>query len=295
MTNDRLATAAAPAQKRKPISWENIALGAFIQVFEVTTLGQVFEVVKTHMAGARTLNTVWRVGSDDHGICSCAQYFFSRPACKAIHARGGLPAFYQGLIPVSGPRPPVPSPSVASPWAWIEASTKGGVLLFSSSEIEGQARRAGASKEVAGLLGGMGGGVCQACEFLGSATALADPGGYGRTQERTTLMLNKHLYVPRHLSPVRRLAGARSLGMGVCTFMKTVEVTRKKSAGQVKSTWQVAAEVWKKEGIRGLNKGVSAVALRQMTNWGSRFGKAAAPRTASFSFCFRGLPLDRSS
>lgn len=30
--------------------------------------------------------------------------------------------------------------------------------------------------------------------------------------------------------------------------------------------------IYKKEGIRGINKGVNAVAIRQMTNWGSRFG-----------------------
>ena len=61
--------------------------------------------------------------------------------------------------------------------------------------------------------------------------------------------------------------------MGFCTFMKTVEVTRHKQAGGVKqSTFSVAYDVFKKEGIVGLNKGVSAVALRQMTNWGSRFG-----------------------
>lgn len=55
--------------------------------------------------------------------------------------------------------------------------------------------------------------------------------------------------------------------------MKTVEVTRHKQAGAVpQSTWKVAYDVFQKEGIRGLNKGVSAVAVRQMTNWGSRFG-----------------------
>lgn len=60
--------------------------------------------------------------------------------------------------------------------------------------------------------------------------------------------------------------------MGFCTFMKTVEVTRHKAVGVKQSTFSVAYEVFKKEGILGLNKGVSAVALRQMTNWGSRFG-----------------------
>jgi hypothetical protein len=61
--------------------------------------------------------------------------------------------------------------------------------------------------------------------------------------------------------------------MGFCTFMKTVEVTRHKNPTGVNlSTWQVAGDVFRKEGIRGLNKGVSAVAIRQMTNWGSRLG-----------------------
>lgn len=60
--------------------------------------------------------------------------------------------------------------------------------------------------------------------------------------------------------------------MGFCTFMKTVEVTRYKQIGSDVSTMQVARDVIKREGITGLNKGVTAVAVRQMTNWGSRFG-----------------------
>jgi hypothetical protein len=55
--------------------------------------------------------------------------------------------------------------------------------------------------------------------------------------------------------------------------MKTVEVTRHKQVGVHVSTWRIAKDVFQKEGIVGINKGVSAVALRQMTNWGSRFGK----------------------
>lgn len=42
--------------------------------------------------------------------------------------------------------------------------------------------------------------------------------------------------------------------MGFCTFMKTVEVTRHKSAGNA-STWAVASDIFKKEGIAGINKG----------------------------------------
>jgi len=186
-----MSTSTAPTIKKKPISWVNLAIGAAIQTFEVSTLGQPFEVVKTHMAANRADGLV--------------------TSMKKLYARGGVPAFWQGLIP----------------WAWIEASTKGGVLLFASSEIEYQSQsRFGVSPALSGLLGGVGGGLAQAY---------------------TT--------------------------MGFCTFMKTVEVTRHKNpTGQNLSTWAVAADVWRKEGIRGLNKGVSAVAVRQMTNWGSRFG-----------------------
>lgn len=36
---------------KKKFSWNNIGIGAAIQIFEVSTLGQPFEVIKTHMAG----------------------------------------------------------------------------------------------------------------------------------------------------------------------------------------------------------------------------------------------------
>ncbi|KAI8619625.1 mitochondrial carrier domain-containing protein [Chytriomyces sp. MP71] len=177
--------------KKKTIKPINILIGAGLNIFEITTLGQPFEVIKTQMAAnrgqsmAQSIATVW--------------------------SRGGVLGFYQGLIP----------------WGWIEAATKGGVLMFAVSEIEYRLRAFGASGPVAGIVGGMGGGICQAY---------------------TT--------------------------MGFCTFMKTVEVTRHKVHGEGanKSTMQVAREIFAKEGIKGINKGVNAVALRQMTNWGSRFG-----------------------
>lgn len=129
---------------------------------------------------------------------------------KSTYKRGGLGGFYQGLIP----------------WGWIEASTKGGVLLFASSEIDHVLKsKLNMSSSAAGVFSGMGGGVAQAY---------------------TT--------------------------MGFCTFMKTVEVTRHKQIDVKQSTFSVAYDVFKREGIVGLNRGVSAVALRQMTNWGSRFG-----------------------
>ena len=119
---------------------------------------------------------------------------------------------YQGLIP----------------WAWIEASTKGAVLLFVASEAEYYAKVAGAGNFTAGITGGMFGGLAQAY-----AT------------------------------------------MGFCTCMKTVEITQHKLAAQgIKppSTFKTFADIYRQEGIRGINKGVNAVAIRQVTNWGSRFG-----------------------
>jgi len=63
--------------------------------------------------------------------------------------------------------------------------------------------------------------------------------------------------------------------MGFCTCMKTVEITKHKIAAQgVKppGTFETFMDIWRREGIRGINRGVNAVAIRQTTNWGSRFG-----------------------
>ncbi|KAI3407114.1 YHM2 [Candida oxycetoniae] len=180
--------------EKKPISFSNILLGAGLNLSEATTLGQPLEVIKTTMAANRNLSMV--------------------QAAKLILSRGGLKGFYQGLIP----------------WAWIEASTKGAVLLFVSAETEYQFRKLGASNFVSGMGGGVMGGLAQAY-----------------------------------------------LTMGFCTCMKTVEITRSKQVtvsggAPQQTTFQVFKDIWRREGIRGINKGVNAVAIRQMTNWGSRFG-----------------------
>jgi hypothetical protein len=55
--------------------------------------------------------------------------------------------------------------------------------------------------------------------------------------------------------------------------MKTAEITRHKQAAigvKAPSTWALFAEIYRKEGLAGVNKGVNAVAVRQCTNWGSR-------------------------
>jgi Mitochondrial carrier protein len=63
--------------------------------------------------------------------------------------------------------------------------------------------------------------------------------------------------------------------MGFCTCMKTVEITKSKAAAtgvKVPGTMETFMGIYRAEGIRGINKGVNAVAIRQVTNWGSRFG-----------------------
>lgn len=63
--------------------------------------------------------------------------------------------------------------------------------------------------------------------------------------------------------------------MGFCTCMKTVEITKHKAAAtgaKVPGTMETFMAIYRAEGIKGINKGVNAVAIRQVTNWGSRFG-----------------------
>lgn len=159
---------------------------------EVTSLGQPLEVVKTTMAANRKLTFVGSM--------------------KNVWARGGVLGFYQGLIP----------------WAWIEASTKGAVLLFVATEAEYRYKTLlGLNNFGSGILGGITGGIAQSY-----------------------------------------------LTMGFCTCMKTVEITRRKAVGDAikESSWGVFKGIWAKEGLRGIYKGVNAVCIRQMTNWGSRFG-----------------------
>ncbi|PYH98363.1 putative mitochondrial DNA replication protein [Aspergillus ellipticus CBS 707.79] len=196
------ATSASAGKQleKKPVKFSNLLLGAGLNLFEVTSLGQPLEVIKTTMAANR--------GDSFAG------------AMSRIWGRGGLLGYYQGLIP----------------WAWIEASTKGAVLLFVASEAEFRAKVLGAPDFLAGIAGGMTGGIAQAY-----AT------------------------------------------MGFCTCMKTVEITKHKMAAQgVKppSTFATFMDIYRKEGIRGINRGVNAVAIRQTTNWGSRFGFSRLAETA---------------
>ncbi|KAG0162580.1 hypothetical protein DFQ30_001690 [Apophysomyces sp. BC1015] len=212
MGTPTVAVGSNTATKKKPVSWNNLLLGAGKYEHNIphTLTWNPFEVLKTQMAANRSQSIA--------------------TAVRSVWQRGGVFGFYQGLIP----------------WAWIEGSTKGAVLLFTASEFEYRTRAAGASPFLAGIVGGMAGGIAQAYST-----------------------------------------------MGFCTFMKTVEVTRHKSGKHMRSvvsydsfgfmhdlnnvgaqvsTFKIAGDIFKKEGIRGINKGVNAVAVRQCTNWASRFG-----------------------
>ncbi|KAI8670240.1 hypothetical protein NCS55_00769300 [Fusarium keratoplasticum] len=153
------------------------------------------EVLKTHVAANRGDNL--------------------RTAISKTWSRGGAPAFYQGLIP----------------WAWIECSTKGSILFFTSNEVEAYSKTLlGASPAIAGTLGGIAGGAAQAY-----------------------------------------------LTMGMTTCMKTIEVTRPKNLQpgvRVPGTIEIFIGILRKEGIRGVNRGVNAVTLRQISGWASRIGIA---------------------
>lgn len=129
--------------------------------------------------------------------------------------------------------------------AWIEASTKGAVLLFTASEVETAATGVGINPAAAGLLGGMTGGIVQAYATMGQS-----------------------------IHPTCMRYPILTSYQGFCTCMKTAEITRhKQAASGIKppSTWAVFADIYRREGIAGINKGVNAVAVRQCTNWGSRW------------------------
>ncbi|GAW15242.1 hypothetical protein ANO14919_046510 [Xylariales sp. No.14919] len=186
-------------EKRKT-PWRNLAIGACMNVVQVTSLGQPMEVLKTHVAANRKDSLL--------------------DAVRKTWARGGVSGFYQGLIP----------------WAWIEASTKGSILILTSTEVEHYAKtKLGTGNEIAGVLAGVAGGAAQAY-----------------------------------------------LTMGTTTCMKTIEVTRSKSlqsGSPAKGTISTFLDIIRTKGIRGVNRGVNAVALRQITGWSSRIGISRVTET----------------
>lgn len=111
---------------------------------------------------AVALKKVWARG----GIYGCTLFsFVSLGGSSASPGSDSFfflnPAVYQGLIP----------------WAWIEASTKGAVLLFTAAEIETATASMGVSPALGGLLGGMGGGVAQAYATMGESSCVSEGRG----------------------------------------------------------------------------------------------------------------------
>ncbi|KAG6355141.1 hypothetical protein INS49_004222 [Diaporthe citri] len=136
-----------------------------------------------------------------------------KEAASAILARGPIRGSYQGLFP----------------WAVIEPTTKGAILIFTSSEVAYFAsNNLALSPAVSATFGGVAGGAAQSY-----------------------------------------------LTMGMTTCMKTVEATRNKEMAKgtrVPGTMETFFNILRTQGIRGVNKGVNAVALRQITGWSSRMG-----------------------
>lgn len=110
------------------------------------------------------------------------------PALVSLSLGGGMSLkkqqltffFFLTTASLPSPRPPFPLDTRTVyqgliPWAWIEASTKGAVLLFAAAEIEGAAMGAGMGHATAGLLGGMGGGIAQAYATVGTFSNDAFP------------------------------------------------------------------------------------------------------------------------
>ena len=81
--------------------------------------------------------------------------------------------------------------------------------------------------------------------------------------------------------------------------MKTAEITRHKAvmaAGEkAPSTFTLFMDIYRREGLAGINKGVNAVAVRQCTNWGSRIGIARLAEQGIRKIRNKEGPLDKLS
>ncbi|OJJ79939.1 uncharacterized protein ASPGLDRAFT_1504091 [Aspergillus glaucus CBS 516.65] len=89
--------------------------------------------------------------------CPANRHDTLKDAVRKTWSRGGFTAFYQGLIP----------------WAWLEACTKGAILVLTSTEIEHHAQtKFDASPTVCSVLGGIGGGFAQAYLTMGTTTCM---------------------------------------------------------------------------------------------------------------------------
>ncbi|OLN97030.1 Citrate/oxoglutarate carrier protein 1 [Colletotrichum chlorophyti] len=146
-------TEAAPILEKRNTQWRNLLVGACMNLIQasapVTTLGQPMEVINTHASVIfRFRISLGRTAFlTRESQASANRNDTLSEASRKTWARAGFRGFfYQGL----------------KPWAWIEASTRGVILVLTSTEVEYYARRFGFGHSAAGVLGGIVGGASQA-------------------------------------------------------------------------------------------------------------------------------------
>jgi hypothetical protein len=123
----------SPSQvvQKKPIELKNLLIGAGLNLFETSTLGQPFEVTKTQMAADRSNGALG--------------------AIRNIYSRGGIFGFYQGLIPWS---------KCTNLGLGLKLLPKvhtfdlGSVLIFAQSELDYRFRMANFSPFASAILAG---------------------------------------------------------------------------------------------------------------------------------------------
>jgi len=120
VTGTPVVGAPAPLEK-KPVKFSNLLLGAGLNLFEVTTLGQPLEVMKTTMAANRkdgmsgSVARIWSRG----GVLGCKLTSSLHKAVKitaSIQADRNLPLAQSTKVSFPGPgsKPPPRAPSFSS-------------------------------------------------------------------------------------------------------------------------------------------------------------------------------------
>lgn len=114
----------------------------------------------------RRLDSLWRCSRrrwrpTDSRRCSRP----ARPCGLAVDSSASTRVSFHGCVAAAAAV--FNRDELMSAQAWIEASTKGAVLVFAATEIEEKTLGMGVNPAVAGLLGGMTGGVAQAYATMG--------------------------------------------------------------------------------------------------------------------------------
>ncbi|KNZ63045.1 uncharacterized protein VP01_1193g8 [Puccinia sorghi] len=168
------------------IESSNLMVGAAVSMFEVTTLGQPLEVLKTHMAAHRdsglrcAIKDVWSRGGGG-GIRGF--YQDALPRYLNVHADGcshflskkmnenKIRSYSLGGCLILLNPDAVTLSSISR--AWIESSSAGAILLFTAAELESfSVINLSVSPSAAGFIGGCGGGIAQAYLTMGVCTTM---------------------------------------------------------------------------------------------------------------------------